>query len=102
MPLPWKLLKVPPMTVTSAAEKSVLDSLSVKVMVAVWPLVNVVLSLLTAMVGGVLSAGEMLMDTELLASAPSLLKLPAASENLFVSTTKAALEAPAVGVKVAL
>ena len=84
--------------------KSVLDSLNVKVMVAVWPLVKVALSELTEMVGAVVSLGVllMLMDTELLVSAPSLFRLPAASENLSDATVKAALVALALGVKVAV
>ena len=55
MPLPAKLLRVPPLTVTSACVKSVLASDSVKVMVAVWPALSVVALLVTAMVGGVVS-----------------------------------------------
>ena len=92
------------MTVTSEDVKSVLDSLNVKVMVAVWPLVKVALSELTEMVGAVVSLGVllMLMDTELLVSAPSLFRLPAASENLSDATVKAALVALALGVKVAV
>ena len=92
------------MTVTSEDVKSVLDSLNVKVMVAVWPLVKVALSELTEMVGAVVSAGVllMLMDTELLVSAPSLFRLPAASENLSEATVRAALVALLLGVKVAV
>lgn len=60
--------------------------------------------MLTAMVGGVVSTGVLLMlrETELLVSEPSLLKLPAASENLSDDTVNAALDALAEGVKVAV
>ena len=49
------MLSVPPVTSTSARLKSVLASLSVKLMVAVWPVASVALSLLTTTVGGVVS-----------------------------------------------
>ncbi len=103
-PLPWKLLKVPPITVTSDDVKSVLASLSVKLMVAVWVLLSVVLSVDTMIVGGVVSLDVLLIvkDTALLVSPPSWLKLPAASLKRLLLTTTAALVAPAVGVKVAV
>ena len=98
-----KALKTPPRTVTSAKVRSLLGSLSVKVMVAVSPGRKAVLSLLRAMVGGVLSRVSMLRVTWLLASAPSALKLPLASLNLAEATlmTASAL-LPALGVKVAV
>ena len=55
MPEPVKALKVPPMTSMSPRLKSLLFSLRVKVMVAVWPSIRLVLSLVTAMVGTALS-----------------------------------------------
>ena len=103
-PEPLKLLKVPPMTVTSDSVKSLLDSLSVKLMAAVCVPLKVVLSEPTMTVGGVLSTGVLLIvnDTALFVSAPSLFKLPAASLNLSELTTTTAMVAPAVGVKVAV
>ena len=103
-PEPWKLLKVPPMTVTSDTEKSVLDSLRLKLIVAVCVLLSVVLSLLTMIVGGVVSVEPepMVKETALLASEPSLFKFPAASLNRSELTTTAALVEPEKGVKVAV
>ena len=108
MPEPWKLLKVPPMTLTSDRPKLLLDSLSVKLMVAVSPVVSPNLLLLTMMVGGVVSglgpaaAPPMLRATALLGSWPSALKLPAASVKVVLETMTAPLLAPLVGVKVAV
>ena len=73
MPLPLKLLRVPPLTTTSAKVKSVLASDRVKVMSAVWPCRTLVLSLLMAMVGGVVSKVLVANVRVLLASAPSTL-----------------------------
>ncbi len=103
-PEPLKLLKVPPMTVTSLKAKSVLASLRVKLMAAVCVPLSVVLSEPTTTVGGVVSTGVLLIvnDTALFVSAPSLFRLPAASLNLSELTTTAALVAPAEGVKVAV
>ena len=129
MPLPVKLLKLPPTTVMSLRLKSVLGSLSVKLTVAVSPGARLALLLVTAMVGGTVSAGGVvppvpeppvppvpvppvppvpvsagvrLRATVLFGSAPSALKLPAASLNLPLETITAAPLAPAVGVKVAV
>ena len=86
MPLPCRLLSVPPVTVMSASVKSVVASLVVKVMVAVWPSLRAVLSLVMAMVGGVMSVVLVAMVTLLLTSSPSVLKLPLASRNLRLPT----------------
>ena len=50
-----KAPSVPPVVSMSVSVKLLLASLSVKVMVAVWPLPSVVLSLVMAMPGGVAS-----------------------------------------------
>ena len=55
MPEPLKLLSVPEVVVMSSGLKSVLSSLRVKVMVAVWPRLTSLLLLVMAIVGGVLS-----------------------------------------------
>ena len=115
MPEPVKLLSVPPITVTSPTLKSVLVSDRLKLMVAVSPRARLFLLALTITVGGTVSVGAggvtlpppmvgvpMLSDTVLLVSAPSALKLPAASENAPLATTMAALLALLLGVKVAL
>ena len=100
MPLPAKLLKVPPETVTSLVTKSVATSLSTKVSVAVWPAPTIVLSLVTAIVGGTVST---VIATALLASAPSAFKFPAASENALSATlTTPAVVLLVVGVNVAV
>ena len=87
-----------------SSPKLVLGSLSVKVMVVVPLAVTLALEALTLTVGGVVSTGAlpMLSETLLLASAPSWLKLPAASLNLPLATAIAAELAPVAGVKVAL
>ena len=95
------MLRVPPETETSAAVKSELALLKVKVMTAACPAVKEVLSLLTTMVGGVVSAPVVsaLKLTVLL----GLLGLAAASLNLDVSTLMAGLPlALAVGVNTAV
>ena len=72
----------------SEAVKSLLASLSVKVILAVSPALNAVLSVVIARVGGVVSLGTVLVAivTVLLLSAPSALTLPAASENFRLAT----------------
>ena len=102
-PLPVKPVSVPPTTVTSEAVKSLLVSLRMKVMVAVSPGASVVLLLVMAIVGGVVSAGGRLTARlrVLSASAPSWLKTPPAL-NLLLSTLRIALCAPALGVNVAV
>ena len=108
MPKPVKLDRVPPTTVTSPMLKSVLASLRAKLMVAVSPVASVVLLLVTMTVGGLVSpagpgaaSAPMLRATALLASAPSWLKLAAASLKVLLATTMAAAVAPGLGVKVA-
>ena len=59
MPDPAKLDKVPPTVVISVAVKSAEASLSVKVRVAVSPILKVVLLEAMVMVGEVVSAGVM-------------------------------------------
>ena len=78
-----KLARVPPETVRSSASKLVDDSESVKVRVAVSPAFREATSELMAMVGLTVSTERM---TELLASEPSALVLPEASENLELAT----------------
>ena len=106
-----KLLRVPPLTMTSLTSKLLEASLSVKLMVSA--LLKVPLpDRLTTMVGGVLSVltGKL---TRLLASYTSLplaglekvslFRLPAASANLAESTPMVAVpRVPGVGVKVAV
>ena len=102
VPEPWKLLSVPPVTATSAAVKSVLASLSVKVSVTVWLLARVAWLALMLTVGGVVSTGcVMAMLTALSDSAPSWLNRPS-TLNLLLVTMTAALLMPALGVKVAV
>ena len=86
----------PPVTATSAAVKSVADSLSVKVMMAVSPLLRAALLLLIATVGATVS---IVIEG---VSVPVTLPLPAASVKLLVVTEIApgAVEL-AVGVNVA-
>ena len=87
-----------------SSPKLVLGSLSVKVMVVVPLAVTLALEALMLTVGGMVSgvAPAMLRAMLLLASAPSWLKLPAASVNLPLATAIAAELAPVAGVKVAL
>ena len=81
-------------------------SLSVKVSVAVSSALSAVLSLVMVMVGAVVSVTTTVLTvmlTLLLASAPSVLALPAASVNLPLETlTVAAVVLLAVGVNVAV
>ena len=74
---------VPPETVRSDSAKSVEDSERVKLREAVSPAFNEETSELTAMVGLTLSTERV---TELLLSLPSLLLLPAESENFELAT----------------
>ena len=74
---------MPPETVRSDSAKSVEDSERVKLREAVSPAFNEETSELTAMVGLTLSTERV---TELLLSLPSLLLLPAESENFELAT----------------
>ncbi len=95
-----KLDKVPPVTVTSLASKSVAASDRVNVIVAVSLALRLVLSLVTAIVGRAVST---VMETVLLASAPSVLALPPSSVNLVLATDTTPLVVELVlGVKVAV
>ena len=88
------------MALTSATVKSVEASERVKVMVAVSPAFRAVTLLEMAIVGRMVSTVRV---TELLASAPSLLVLPAASEKVPEATEITPLAVlSAVGVKVAV
>ena len=91
---------VPPETEMSASVKSVDASERVKVRVAVSPAFKEETSDVTAMVGLTVSTVKV---RELLASDPSLLVLPAASENFELATeTTPSVVLSAVGVKVAV
>ena len=83
MPEPEKPERVPPETETSSTVKSVDASVRVKLIVGVSPLLREARLELMAMLGGVVSAATVLMErvTELLASEPSALVLPAESEK---------------------
>ena len=81
-----KVPRLPPVTAMALAAKSGLASDRVKVMVATSPTPSVVLLLVMAMVGGVRSRVSVFMRTVLLASVPSLLKLPAASLKVLEAT----------------
>ena len=99
MPEPEKLEIVPPETERSLATKLVDASEREKERVAVSPAFREATSELTAMVGRRVSTVRV---TELLASAPSRLLLPAASENLELATEMTpSVVLSAVGVKVA-
>ena len=78
MPEPEKLERVPPVMEISSTVKSVDDSERVKVRVAVSPALREEVSEVRAMVGLTVS---MLRVSELLASEPSALELPAESEK---------------------
>ena len=100
MPEPEKFDRVPPVTVTSPATKSVAVSESVKVMVAVSPAFSAVALLETTMVGRTVSTVKVAV---LSASAPSLLRLPAASVNLsFATLTTPLVVLASVGVNTAV
>ena len=79
MPLPAKLDSTPPETVTSATVNVVDASLRVKVIVVVSPAIKLVLFALTERVGAAVSTA---IETKLLASDPSVFKLPAASVKI--------------------
>ena len=87
MPEPEKLEREPPETLTSDSMKSVAASESVKVRVAVSPVVRDVRSELMAMVGGFVSATVVLTErvTVLSTSLSSLLKT-ADDEKLSLAT----------------
>ena len=95
-----QLERDPPEMVTSSSTKSVDASERVKVRAAVSPAFRDEISDVTAMVGLTVST---LKVTELLASDPSLLVLPAASENFELATeTTPSVVLSGVGVKVAV
>ena len=104
MPLPAKLLSVPPSKVMSARLKSVLSLLSLKMTVVTSPTSSTLLAALISMVGTVLSEQVQLKpsETELSRSAPSLLKLPAPSLKRSLLTRIIAPCEVAKGVKVAV
>ena len=79
-PEPLKPEIVPPVVVTSAWEKSTVESLRVKVIVAVSPLLRADLLLLIAIVGASVSIVIGVV------SEPAVLPLPAASVNAFEAT----------------
>ena len=84
----------------SLITKSVTVSLRANVSVAAWPARRLPLSLVTAIVGRIVST---VIVTVLFASAPSTLNLPAPSENLLLATlTTPWVVLLAVGVKVAV
>ena len=92
--------RLPPVMETSASMKSEDDSERVNVREAVSPALKEETSELTAMVGLTLSTEKV---TELLASVPSLLVLPAESENFELATEITPLVVLlSVGVKVAV
>ena len=105
MPLPVRLVIVPPVTVMSEAMKLVEGSLRVKVSVATSPALSFNTLALTAIVGGVVSTGAVLIInvTSLLASEPSALALPEASVNTPLATlTTPLMTLLAVGMKKAV
>ena len=83
MPLPDKALNVPPETVISPIKKSVEDSLSVNVIVAVSPTSNEAELVVIAIVGVIVFT---VIVTVLFASAPSILKVPIELLNLLLAT----------------
>ncbi len=100
MPEPEKSERVPPETETSEAVKSVDASEREKVRVAVSPAFKEETSELTAMVGLMVSTERV---SELLESEPSVLELPAESENFELATEiTPSVVLSAVGVKVAV
>ena len=100
VPLPKKSLSVPPLTATSLATKFVEGSLRLKTNPVASPALSEVRSLMIAIVGGCVST---IIVNVLLASDPSRLKLPAASENLPLATLTTPLAVLfEMGVKVAV
>jgi len=100
VPEPEKSERVPPETETSEAVKSVDASEREKVRVAVSPAFKEETSELTAMVGLMVSTERV---SELLESEPSVLELPAESENFELATEiTPSVVLSAVGVKVAV
>ena len=100
MPEPEKLDSEPPETAMSDSMKSLEDSESVNVSAAVSPAFKEETSELMAIVGLMVSIESV---TVLFESEPSLLELPAASENLVDATEITPLVVlSAVGVKVAV
>ena len=101
MPVPTaKPLIVPLVAVISPAANPTGTSLKVKVISAVWPAFKVLAPLVMASVGATVST---VIDTLLLLSAPSTLKLPAVSLNLALATlTVAAVVLALVGVNKAV
>ena len=79
VPLPAKLEIVPPEATTSATVKVVDASLRVNVTVVVSPAIKLLLLALKAIVGKTVSTA---IETKLLASDPSVFKLPAASVKI--------------------
>ena len=92
---------VPPLTLMSSTVKLLpTSSLKVKVSVAVSPALRLAASGVMATVGRTVSTARV---TELLASSPSALALPAASANVPLATLTTPLaELPGVGVKTAV
>ena len=100
MPEPEKLDSEPPEILMSDSMKSLDDSESVNVNAAVSPAFKEETSELMAIVGLMVSIESV---TVLFESEPSLLKLPAASENLVDATEITPLAVlSAVGVKIAV
>ena len=100
MPDPEKSERVPPETETSEAVKSEEASESEKERVAVSPALREEVSEVRAMVGLTVS---MVRVSELLASEPSVLELPAESENVELATEiTPSVVLLLVGVKVAV
>ena len=95
MPLPTIGDSVPPVATASPVPKVVEGSLSVNVMVAVWPLRRAVVELVMVTVGDTVSMAS---DG---ARAPAMLGLPAASVNMAAATrTVPVADGLGVGVKV--
>ena len=101
MPLPEKLERVPPETVTSARAKFVEASESVNVISAVSLAVRLLSLVVMAIVGGVVSTATVL--TERVSVLLTVLELLAASVNVLLATEMTPLVVLlGVGVKVAV